>query len=125
MSANIIKCYTPATLERTTRAGAAFNKPAYRYIRASDKMPALYTSENDPDPLVRVKLFDPTGSWTWYVIEYDPETRECFGLVDGFESELGPFNMAELVDIRGTFGLPIERDIHFTPRPLSEIKAGR
>jgi len=94
-------------------------RPAYRYIRASDKMPPLAEGD-DGDGIARIKLFDPTGSWTWYLSEYDPETRRAFGLVHGFEAEYGYIDMAELVAFRGRFGLPIERDLHWTPRPLAE-----
>lgn len=90
--------------------------PAYRYIRESDQMPALGTDNGT----ARVKLFDPTGSWTWYISEYDPKTREAYGRVHGFEDEYGYIYMPELVEFRGRFGLPIERDLHWQPRPLSE-----
>lgn len=103
-------------LERSTFQ----DRPAYRYIRASDEVPPIGTTAEERDPLARVKLFDPTGSWTWFVVEYDPETRTAFGLVDGFEREAGSFSLAELVEFRGALGLPIERDIHWTPRRLSE-----
>ena len=96
------------------------NKPAYRYIRKGDKVPRPSATDGKADPIARIKLFDPTGWWTWYIVEYDPETRTAYGLVHGFERELGYFSMAELVDIRGAFGLPIERDIHWRPRPISE-----
>lgn len=36
------------------------------------KLPALYSQENQKDPLVVVKFFDPTGSWTWYAWEGSP-----------------------------------------------------
>ena len=99
-------------LERST-----FQKlPAYRYIRESDHLPVVAPEE----PVALVKLFDPTGSWTWYIAAYDPETRQAYGLVHGFDDEYGYISMAELVDIRGQFGLPIERDLHWTPKPLSE-----
>jgi len=93
--------------------------PAYRYIRESDKMPPLAQGD-DGDGIARVKLFDPTGSWTWYLSEYDPESRTAFGRVFGQDDEYGNIYMPELVDYRGQFGLPIERDLHWTPRPLSE-----
>jgi hypothetical protein len=32
-------------------------------------LPPLYSTQDEPDPLVRVKFFDPTGSWTWYATE--------------------------------------------------------
>ncbi len=96
------------------------NRPAYRYIRKSDNVPPIDTCATDP--IARIKLFDPTGSWTWYIVEYDPETRNAWGLVDGLERELGDFSMAELVEFRGRLGLPIERDLHWEPRPLSNCE---
>ena len=94
-------------------------RPAYRYIRESDHLPSLDTEE--AEPIARVKLFDPTGSWTWYIAAYDPQTRTAFGLVDGFEKELGYIDMEELTKFRGRLGLPIERDLYWTPKPLKEV----
>jgi hypothetical protein len=45
-----------------------------------------------------------------------------FGLVDGFEMELGYFSLSEIKSVRGRLGLPVERDLHFKPQTLSEIK---
>lgn len=45
--------------------------------------------------------------------------RLFFGLVIGHEPELGYFSVDELEQVRGRLGLPIERDLHFTPAPLS------
>ena len=94
-------------------------RPAYRYIRQSDNVPNLETEE--PNPIARIKLFDPTGGWTWYVSNYDPASRIAYGLVDGFELEYGNFSMEELVEFRGRWGLPIERDLHWHPRPLKGV----
>ena len=44
-----------------------------------------------------------------------------FGLVDGFEKELGYFSLAELEAVRGPLGLPIERDLYWKPKTLEEI----
>lgn len=68
------------------------------------------------------KFFNPTGNWTWYASEFDPETGIFFGLVSGFEVEYGSFSLNELQSFRGPFGLGIERDLYFTPRPLREIQ---
>lgn len=84
-------------------------------------VPALYSTENDDDPLVRVKIFTPDSGWTWYVLEYSPEERLCFGLVEGFEKELGYFSLNELEGVTGPMGLRIERDLYFTPCPLSKV----
>ena len=72
------------------------------------------------DPIARVKFFYPDFSWTWYAVEFDGDDL-FFGLVDGFEKELGYFRLSELMENRGKLGLPIERDRFFKPTPLSEL----
>ena len=76
------------------------------------KTPKLYGQDGkDPkDVKVTVKIFDPCSDWTWYITEYDPETGRCFGLVKGFETELGYFDLNELKTVRNKWGLPLERD---------------
>jgi hypothetical protein len=59
------------------------------------RIPPLYATEEDRDPIGGVKLFHPLSSWSWYVIEYDGDDL-CFGLVDGYEKELGYFSLSEL-----------------------------
>ena len=116
---NIIKKAQAKAAKADLECSTFQKRPAYRYIRASDNMPPLAQGD-DGDGIARVKLFDPTGSWTWYLSEYDPESRRAFGRVHGQDDELGYIYMPELVDYRGQFGLPIERDLYWTPRPLSE-----
>lgn len=97
-----------------------------------EKLPALYAQENEADPMVYIKFFDPTGSWSWYVLEgeekeYDYGTDFLFfGYVIGFENELGYFTLNQLETakqaVSGIKALPIERDLYFTPCRLSEIK---
>jgi hypothetical protein len=85
-------------------------------------LPPLYGCEHEPDPLVRVKFFTPDSNWTWFAIEYSPEERLFFGLVIGHESELGYFSLDELESARGPLGLPIERDLNWVPKPLSQCE---
>jgi Protein of unknown function (DUF2958) len=73
--------------------------------------------------MVGAKFFTPDSRWTWYVTEYDATERVCFGLVDGFEQELGYFELEELEAVRGPLGLRIERDLWWTPAPLSAVRA--
>jgi hypothetical protein len=104
-----------------------------------ERMPALYSQEQERDPLVAVKYFDPVGSWTWYATEGSPVDEDgymdttkpkvdylFFGLVVGFEAELGYFSLNELrtakEGLRGLRALPIERDVHFRPQRLSEVR---
>ena len=70
------------------------------------------------------KFFTPWSNWTWYVAEADYETGECFGLVEGFEKEVGYFNLNELQEISGPAGLTIERDLWFEPKKYPEIMRG-
>lgn len=87
-------------------------------------LPPLYSQEKNPDPTVWVKFFVPWGRWTWYATEYDPTERRFFGYVVGDENELGYFSLDELESIKGPMGLGIERDMHFKPTKLSDVKAG-
>ena len=94
-------------------------KPTYRYIRDTDHLPVLWGS--GPVPMAKVKLLTPDSSWTWYIAEFDAETKQAYGLVVGLETEFGYFNLDELSKLRGPLGLPVERDLHFTPTPLSVL----
>jgi hypothetical protein len=100
-------------------------------------IPALYSQENVADPKIAVKFFTPDAQWTWYATEGEPidaEGERCsesgkpeadwlfFGLVDGFEKDLGYFTLGQLETVRGGLGLPVERDRFFTGT-LSEVRA--
>ena len=86
------------------------------------KLPKLYSQDGNPDARVYVKFFSPLHRWTWYATEYDAESKMFFGWVDLGCPELGYFSLEELQSYIGPLGLGIERDILFSPRPLSEIK---
>lgn len=98
--------------------------PAYDLIPESilPSLPPLYSAESQQDPVVHLKWFTPDSNWTWYVTEFDPKERLCFGLVIGFERELGYFSLDEIREVRGPMGLPVERDLYFEPTPLSKIQ---
>lgn len=85
------------------------------------RLPALGCAEADTDPVAQVKYFDPSGSWTWYGVEFDPKEERFYGLVVGAETEFEYFTLAELKSVRGRMGLGIERDRHFKPARLSVI----
>lgn len=87
------------------------------------KLPKIGATEKVKDPVAIVKLFNPCGAGTWYITEYDPVDELCFGLVELHETELGYFSLKELKGLRlPPFGLGIERDIHFKPTKLSELR---
>jgi hypothetical protein len=71
---------------------------------------------------VVAKFFDPQGSWTWYLMNQDPDDPNyLWGIVKGFETEIGSFSLSELQSFRGRFGLGIERDLYFKPRKAIEV----
>jgi hypothetical protein len=71
---------------------------------------------------VVAKFFDPTGSWTWYLMNEDPADPDyLWGIVKGFEVEIGSFSLSELQTTKVRFGLGIERDLYFTPKPAKEV----
>jgi len=83
----------------------------------------LYSQQDEEDPLVVCKFFDPCGSATWYITELDPVERIAFGFVTGLaHDELGYVSLEELESIERPFGLSIERDLYFTQHRLSHFK---
>ena len=98
------------------------------------QLPPLYSQENEKDPMVICKFFHPLSPWTWYAYEgspvdadgyYDTDKEKVdflfFGWVNGDFPELGYFSLSEMQDIN-VGGLGMERDLHFTPKRLSEVK---
>jgi len=86
----------------------------------------LYSQENEDDPLVIAKFFDPCGSATWYMLEYDPIEKIAFSYVTGLTvDELGYTSLTELESIERPFGLTIERDLYFTQSRLSKFKGDK
>ena len=95
-----------------------------------EKLPSLYSQDGKGGKaVVHTKYFTPSSNWTWLATEGEPVLDESqnevdykfFGLVLGHERELGYFLLSELEEARDPMGLPIERDLHFKPRPLEKI----
>ncbi len=87
------------------------------------ELPDLYSTEDVADPICHIKLFTPDSNWSWYITEISKEDKvTCFGYVIGHESELGYFNLDEIENVKGALNLSVERDIHFKPILLSEVK---
>ena len=86
------------------------------------KLPPLGSTDRLPHDQVTVqaKFFTPNSSWTWFATEFDGEDT-LFGLVVGFEVEMGYWSLSELEATRGPWGLPIERDLWFKPTSLSQL----
>lgn len=84
-------------------------------------LPVLYEQDGVKEKIAYVKFFTPDASWTWYAMEYDEDKELFFGLVNGLEREFGYFTLYELENARGVLGLPVERDLYFTPTNVKEL----
>lgn len=93
-------------------------------------LPALYSTDSTPEgeKMAVVKLFDPCGRFTLYVVEFD-QADTLFGYTI---SPLGPdcdeygyASLSELASVKNRLGLGIERDRHFTPKPMTAVLAER
>ena len=93
-----------------------------------EKIPALYANENVEDydaVLAHAKLFSPFTGWRWYITEWDPQSGTCFGMVEGFDTELGFFDLTELSEAKVFGRVPaVERDLDWQPTTLGEIRKG-
>lgn len=50
-------------------------------------------------------------------------TDEAFGLVEGYDDELGYFSIKEMAELNRQMGFAaIERDEHFEPKSLSAVR---
>lgn len=91
-------------------------------------LPPIGTTGNMRAEAIRVplKVFNPGGSQSWFITEYDPATGEAFGYVTGMGTdELGYVDMNELLTVKGRFGLPMERDRSWDPKTtLAEVMKG-
>ena len=74
-----------------------------------------FSKAGDMNQKVVAKFFDPMGKWTWYLMNKDPQSDYCWGIVDGMAVEIGSFGLDELQSYTGHFGLGIERDTSFEP----------
>jgi len=87
------------------------------------KLPAIGSTENIPAEQKKVicKFFAPITPWSWYVVEGKRRGNGdflFFGYVEGQEGEFGYFSLSELQEVRGMFGLGVERDLHL-PKDLT------
>ena len=86
-------------------------------------LPAIRATEGLGDNAkAMVKFFCPWNNWTWYATEFNPAEGRFFGLIEGHELELGYWSLDEMAEVRGPWGLKIERDMHYRPATLADIK---
>ncbi len=89
-----------------------------------ERFKKIGSQETIKDPIVVTKYFSAMNNWRWYATEFIPEDNMFFGMVCGFEKELGYFSLSEFKELnknKSEFPFPpIERDLTFSPKSLSE-----
>jgi hypothetical protein len=83
------------------------------------KLPSIEDAKNSENSIVHVKYFHPLADWTWFAVGYSDGL--FWGIVDGDFVETGLFSLEELKSVK-LLGLRIERDLHFEPKPMSEVR---
>lgn len=76
------------------------------------------------DNIIIAKLFNPTGGGTWFLANYNPETKIAFGYASIFGDhcdEWGDIYIPELEEYKGRMGLGIERDLYWKEKTAKEI----
>ena len=92
------------------------------------KLPALYSQDQVEDPLCVLKYFTPDGGWSWFILEGSKQEEGDWLFFSKVispicpDGELGYVTLSQLKEIRGSLGLPIERDLYWKEKPLSECK---
>lgn len=100
-----------------------------------DRMPKLRADQNTPlaEKVIICKFFTPDANATWYILEGEPignDDWEFFCYADlGLGptcSEFGPVLLSQIEEIRGQFGLPVERDMAYDDchRKMGEVVKG-
>ena len=91
-------------------------------------LPTLYSQDEVADPICSLKFFTPDAGWTWLILEGSEQedgdwlffSQVTSPIVP--EGELGYVLLSQLKGIRGALGLPVERDLWWKPKPLSQCK---
>ncbi|MBD3204119.1 DUF2958 domain-containing protein [Candidatus Woesearchaeota archaeon] len=99
-----------------------WNTPTQKELK---NIPKLYETDNIKlrDKIIHLHFF--IGGCDWYIAEYDQERNLFFGFTilngDTNNAEWGYISFEELKKIKVGF-VEIDRDIHWKPKPASEIK---
>ncbi len=93
-----------------------------------NRLPKLYSQEDEADPICHLKFFTPDAQWTWYIFEGEKQEDGdwmFFAKVISHicpDGELGYVLLSQLKTVRGALGLPVERDLYWNKKPLSQCK---
>ena len=92
------------------------------------QLPALYSQEDVADPVCSLKFFTPDSSFTWFIVEGSEQEDGdwlFFSKVISHicpDGELGYVLLSQLKEVKGSLNLPVERDLYWQGKPLSQCK---
>jgi len=89
-----------------------------------NKLQKQYPLGSDFNQKIVVKVFNPYGSQTWYIMNQDPDDPDyLWGVADlGYGIEMGSISLSELTNLRvKPFNMPLERDRYFTQITVNEL----
>jgi hypothetical protein len=92
-----------------------YKKRLRQISKIFDAMPQLYEQDGKGDNAIAYLHYF-NSSWDWYITEKDAEQKQGFGLVKGFETELGYIDLVEITKAGA------ELDLYFEPTTLGEIR---
>ena len=69
----------------------------------AEGLPGLYEQDGAEDPTVYVHYFSCVNGWDWWLLEFDG-TDKAFGLVEGYDDELGYFSLKEMAEAESLDG---------------------
>ena len=88
----------------------------------SEQAQKQYPLGSDMDQLVVARFHDAQGSWSWYVINQNPDNPDSvFGIVHGTQAQMGIFSLRELQTYEGSSGLQVVRDPCFKSITAREL----
>ena len=92
----------------------------------ADILEQMKAQRGGKDNKALLKLFTPDAGATWKLSEvHEQESGDIhfFGMCDlglGF-AELGYVSLMEITGVKGALGLAVERDLYYSPEPVSEL----
>ena len=84
----------------------------------TEKATKQYDKGSDMEQMVVAKYFDAMGDWKWFLMNMGEDEDYCWGIVKGFEVEMGSFLLS---DLKETLGLRFQRDLYFEPMKAKDV----
>lgn len=87
------------------------------------EIPRLHSQEDDKNPHVYAKFFNPSSGWVWLVTEGQQDGNDYlfYGYIISNTGEWAYFSLNELEDERLYHGVALERDTTFVSGRFNDV----